>query len=156
MAGLRLKWFPDRQECDLVLTNGVLDLTHELETFVNACLFTDRRAEPGDRLPPGDTDPRGWWGDAYSPVRGDKIGSKLWLRVPGRSYETLPRVVENDIAEALQCLVDDGIVSSVDVSARFPAASRRRIDAVITLRRDGQRPIELKYDAIWQEALQAA
>jgi len=154
MSGLLLRWQPDRSECDLVITGAGLDLSHELETMVNICLFTDRHADPSDRLMPGDSDPRGWWGDLYSPIKGDRIGSKLWLRVPGRAFAGIERIVRNDIIEALQPLVDDKIASRVDATVFFHQPPlKNRLDAVVDLYRGDELALRLDYQRIWQEAL---
>ena len=154
MSGLLLRWIPERSHCDLIVTAGALDLSHELETMVNICLWTDRRADPSDRLPSGDDDPRGWWGDLYSPVRGDRIGSRLWLRVPGRAFAGIERTVRLDIIEALQPLIEDKIVSRVEAEVHFPnPLLKNRLDAIVDLYRGDQLALRLDYQRVWAEAL---
>lgn len=80
-------------------------------------LFTWARARPGDELPTPESPRMGWWGDSYSPVEGDRFGSRLWLL----SRETLTSAViakARDLAqEALAWLVTDGIAERVQVQA---------------------------------------
>ena len=111
---------------DIAVTynNGVFDIALDgydlasdkgLRTAVMISLFTDRRAEDDDRLPTDDNDRRGYWGDAYPDVDGDKLGSRLWLLAREKqTTEVLMRAREY-AHEALQWLIDDGIAKSVNV-----------------------------------------
>ena len=50
-----------------------------LARAVISSLFTWARARDGDELPTPESPRMGFWGDTYSPVTGDRWGSRLWL-----------------------------------------------------------------------------
>ena len=120
----------------ITIANGDLVADQGLQTAVVVSLFTDRRAEPDDAIPDGSNDRRGWWGDTYAAIPGDQIGSRLWLL--GRAKETqdtLNRAREYAL-EALQWLVDDGLVKSVDVTAEHLRRGVFALHIIITLLSD--------------------
>ena len=94
------------------------DLVHDdgLETAVIISLFTDARVSEAE-LPPGTTDKRGWWGDLFATVQGDRIGSKLWTLERRILNEETARDMETYAKEALDWLVGDNVAASVEVSA---------------------------------------
>jgi hypothetical protein len=49
-----------------------------LGTALLLCLFLDARAQPGDEIPDGGSDRRGWWADTLE-EGGQPWGSRLWL-----------------------------------------------------------------------------
>ena len=105
---------------DLIFNYAVSggDLTHDdgLETAVNISLFTDARVSV-DELPVGTTDRKGWWGDLFSTVQGDRIGSKLWTLERKAITEETAGDAETYAKEALDWMVQDGIAASVSVAA---------------------------------------
>ncbi len=104
---------------DLALDDRLLRDDDSIETAVVISLFTDRRAEPDDELPAGETDRRGWWGDALAQNEGDRIGSRLWLlKREKQTTETLNRAREY-AREALAWLIEDGVASRVEVAAEW-------------------------------------
>ena len=121
MTDIAIVWDEARTTGDWQLTgDGGLLTAPALETAVMVSLFTDARALPEDRLPPGE-DPRGWWGNALG---GDPIGSRLWtLRRAKREPETLRRA-EDMVREALAWLVADGVASRVEVACEWRTATR--------------------------------
>ncbi len=103
------------QGCDLVLENGALVVEHGLETAVLLSLFVDRRAR---ELPPGETDPRGWWAEA----KEDRWGSQLWTLSRAKlTRQTIERARAFAL-EALNWLVEDGILERVEVAV-LPSTS---------------------------------
>ena len=109
---------------------GQLLLAPFIVTAVYVSLFTDRRARPDDRLPTGDSDPRGWWGEALD---GKPRGSWLWLyQRAKRLPETLKRI-RDCIREALAWLVEDDLAARIDVEAEWQG--RDRIAALIRIHR---------------------
>lgn len=104
---------------DLSVIGAALKPDAGLETAVVLSLFTDARAEDGDRLPDDETDPRGWWGDVAATVDGDRFGSRLWLlKREKQTQETLNRA-RTYAEEALAWLIDDGIATAVLVEAEW-------------------------------------
>ena len=104
----------------------------DLATAVAISLFTDRTAQPDDVIPDGSGDPRGWWADdALNP-----IGSRLWLIDRSkRTQETLERA-QDYINEALQWLIDDGVVAKFGVLVEWTAQHTLGAQ-VVAYRRDG-------------------
>lgn len=118
----------------------------DLETAVLISLFTDRRADPEDRLPDGSQDPRGWWGDQG---KDRPIGSKIWLRMRSkRTTETL-QIVKGDIQEALQWLLDDGVVATIDVTTQWDGPGF--LAAVVTLSQVSGTAQALRYSWAWKD-----
>jgi len=92
-----------------------------LGTSVLISLFTDRRADADDGLAPADR--RGWVGDALSDVEGDRIGSRLWLLKREKETEDTRQRAEEYAVEALAWMIDDDLVSAVEVEAAWVAPS---------------------------------
>lgn len=97
---------------------GHLITDEGLRTMVLLCIFTDKRAEPGDPSP-DPTDPRGWWGDSYAEVEGDKMGSKWWMLQGMKANQATLEFARAEAQAALQCLVDDGIAEEITVECEI-------------------------------------
>ncbi len=124
---------------DIALTDlaGAKDLAIDdgLLSAVVVSLFSDRLANGGDELPAGEADRRGWWADATLPGGKDRIGSRLWLL---RREKQLPEVVARarDYAlEALQWLVDEERVESLEVFASVAGPGHLHITVQLRLPR---------------------
>ncbi len=117
---------------------------NDLETAILISLFTDRRASPDDEIPDGTSDPRGWWGDLGADV---PIGSRLWLLSRAKqTAETLQRA--NDyIIEALQWLIDDGVVVKFDVTVEWTDLSR--LGARIVAHKSDGSKTAVAYTSAW-------
>jgi phage gp46-like protein len=145
----------------LLLDDGTLDESQALATAVIVALGTDRLADPDEVLPdPDSTDRAGWWGDmdAEELFNGWPIGTKLWLlkraKIVGPEDPegaTLTRV-EQYIAEALQPFVDQRIATSFAVEAW--RVGREQIDAAIIIYRGPKRPVELRFQILWDGLIQ--
>lgn len=156
MIDLRLVWDAQKGRADFQLVNGQLDTSEVLATWVIASLFSDRRADPSDQLPPGVIDRRGWWGDSYADNPGDLFGSRLWLLARARSNASLPLIVKGYILEALDWLIQDGIATSIEATCIFPPNSQSRIDAEVTIFRGDGTKLTYPFNNVWQEVQQAA
>jgi phage gp46-like protein len=104
---------------------GCLATGDDLQTAIIISLFSDRMAQPGDVIPDGSNDPRGWWADGAVP-----IGSRMWLLRRSKQIPETSQLAYTYIAEALQWLIDDGVVAQFDISVQWP--SRGVLDAQIT------------------------
>ena len=133
---------------DLSIDGPDLATDAGLYTACVVSLFTDRRAEADDALPDGGDDRRGWWGDAFSPAEGDKIGSRLWLLAREKQLPEVLRRAREYATEALQWLIDDGIARQVDVAAENPRQGVLALTIRI-LRPDGS-TAEVKFDNVWE------
>ena len=97
-----------------VIENGDFKADEGLETAILISLFSDQRVTESE-LPAGHTDKRGYWGDLYPPIQGDKIGSKIWTHERGKASTETLAAIESRIPEALDWLIDDGAAASVSV-----------------------------------------
>jgi phage gp46-like protein len=104
---------------DWLLEGPGLKKEDGLETAVILSLFTDRRAKPGDKLPSAATDLRGWWGDSFPQVRGDQIGSRLWLLARSKQLTEVLNSARDYARESLLWLIEDGIARAVKVDAEI-------------------------------------
>lgn len=153
MADLLTAW--TQSTADWQLKAAALALDDGLQSAVVISLFTDRLAEPGDPLPqldlwaPGGR--RGWWGDAFSDVPGDRIGSRLWLLARAKRLPEVLRQAEEYAQEALQWLVEDGVASGVQVTASTDA-SRDLLALEVVVVRSAQPQARYRFEAFWKGA----
>lgn len=126
---------------DWVLDGPSLASGHDLETAILISLFSDRLALPSDETPDGDR--RGWWGD--SPQY--PIGSRLWLLDRVKGPRDVPQRAHDYAAEALQWLIDDGVVARFDIAAQWVTPSR--LDLIVTAnQREGTR-VAMRFAQVW-------
>ncbi len=127
---------------DIALVGPALAAIDTLETAVITSLFSDARAHSDDVIPDGTGNPRGWWADKQAPllrpqsIGADRTGSRLWLirrakQIPG----TLARL-KDYVAEALAWMVEDKLVSAIEVQASFPRRDWAAFSVTLT-RPDG-------------------
>jgi phage gp46-like protein len=119
MADISTIWSPVNLRGDWLLAGTQLQSGQDLVSAVLISLFSDRIANPDDVIPDGTNDPRGWWGDDAA----HPIGSRLWLLSRAKqTTDTLARA-QTYIAEALQWLIDDGVVARFDIYVEWTRAS---------------------------------
>ncbi|WP_034627143.1 phage GP46 family protein [Desulfocurvibacter africanus] len=104
---------------DLALNGPDLASDSGLRTAVLLSLLTDRRAEDDDEIPDGTGDRRGWWADAYAEREGDRWGSRLWLLRRSKQLPETVRLAREYAEEALAWMVEDGVATSVSVTAEI-------------------------------------
>jgi phage gp46-like protein len=132
---------------DWRLDGGDLASDNGLTTAVVISLFTDARARDDDVLPLGQTDRRGWWGDAYPPAEGDRIGSRLWLLRASKQLQKALIEAREMAEEALAWMIADGVARKVEVEtfiARFEVMGM----LVRIIRPDG-RALPIRFDLLW-------
>lgn len=149
MSDIALTWDPVSTAWDFSIVANDLATDDGLRTAILLSLFLDRQAEPGDELPEGETDRRGWWADVFAHVPGDKIGSRLWLLDRAKPVPlTLARAKEY-AAESLKWLTDDAVVSSVTASAEFLTKPRGLAVIVDVLRPGALEFTRFRFDRVW-------
>ncbi len=121
-----------------------------LETAVVLSLFTDRRADDADVVPDGTLNRRGWWGDSFPKVDGDKIGSKLWLLAREKQLPAVMERAKQYAKEALQWLIDDGIARAVTVNAEIVRTGVLGLQ--IDIDRADKPVAKYRFDAFWRGA----
>lgn len=122
-------------ETDLVFSENDLNTESGLKTAVLVSLFTDARVSESE-LPPGESDLRGYWGDAFPEVAGDRYGSKLWLLAREKMTAEVRARAEEYAIEALQWLIDDGVASAIDVSVEVTGIESVTMKVQITRPKD--------------------
>lgn len=146
---IKIRWVPSECRGDWVIENGDIGLDSALTSAVLVSLFSDRvapetvttdAASAGivgapDAEGSNRADRRGWWGDAYNAA---PIGSRLWqlARTIVANQTSVLRETEAICHEALQWLVDDGVVQSVNVAASW--GQKNALIFKITIRKPGQ------------------
>jgi len=113
---------------------------------VEISLFSWRRAEPDDEI--DDEQRMGWWGDSFPAVDGDKLGSRLWLLRRKTITPEVLRQAEAYAREALQWMIDDELVRTVEIQLTRP--NHTRVDMVVTLTDDGGPLPPFNFENIWQ------
>jgi len=144
MTDIALQW--DFDHGDVAMGEADLVADEGLETAVLLSLFLDRRADADDGVSI-DQDPRGWWGDSFASVAGDRIGSKLWLLGREKQMTSVAQRAQTYAAEALAWLVEDGVASEVDVRATFVAPGRCTL--AVAIQRPQTPPFNRQYQYVW-------
>lgn len=117
-----------------------------LENYILLSLSTNRRADPTDEIPSNTMDKQGWWGDVLDDVL---FGSKLWLRQNLRMSPELLTLVKQDIEDALQWMIDDTIVDSIDVTVARDIENANRLIFNISLNKQNEGQIGFDYYFNW-------
>lgn len=136
MSDITSVWDAETQHCDYVVANGDFVSGSDVETAVLISIFTDRLAEVNDALPdapsgqPGDR--RGWWADDPE----YPIGSRLWLLKRAKGPLDVAAKAKEYATEALQWMIDDGVVARFDVEAIWTPPNQLDL-LVVAYRSDG-------------------
>lgn len=146
MTDARAAYTPQTMRFDLALAAYDLDSDDGLETAVIVSLFSDRRAHADDALPSGN-DRRGWWGDTYPDVAGDKIGSRLWLFSRSKQTTQTLDTARDAARDALTWLVDDGVARSIDVQAYVVRSGVLGLD--IAIARADKPVAQYRFESFW-------
>lgn len=137
MSDITTIWNTQSMRGDWAVANGALVSGQDVVSAVLISLLTDRLAMPGDAIPDappvGLADRRGWWGDADPEY---PIGSRLWLLDRVKGPMDVAARAEDYAKEALQWMLDDGVVANFDVKATWVPQTRLDL-VVIAYRTDG-------------------
>ena len=120
-----------------------LNSEHDLKTAVLISLFTDRRAYDDDGLPDPRGSKRGWWADAIS----EKIGSRLWLLHREKQLNSVVLRAKEYAAEALQWLIDDGVVEKVEITAEIVRTGFLGLQVILS--KTNKTTADFKYEYAW-------
>lgn len=105
-------------------------------------IFTHRRADPDDNADV----PMGWWGDTWPMVANDRYGSKLWLLQRSKLTNALVNTVRTYLRESLQWMLDDGVVSRVDIDVQRTSINELG-NSIVLWRWDG--PVTISFNDFW-------
>lgn len=131
---------------DAVFENNDLSTDEGLQTAVTVSLFTDARVDK-EELPEGETDQRGWWGDALNDDN-DKIGSKLWTLERQKITTQVLEDFKQFSEESLQWLIDDQIAASINVVVE--RVDNFSISVVIEITRPQDERQRYRYGYLWK------
>jgi phage gp46-like protein len=147
VGDIKTVFFNTAEAADYAVGGLLLAADEGLTTAVILSLFTDARAQVDDAIPHGDSDRRGWWGDAFPAVAGDSLGSRLWLVWPGK--QTLDNLLRarGFAEEALQWMVTDGVARAVTVTASNPRDGLLAL--AITIDKPDGEALALRFESLW-------
>lgn len=127
------------------IENGDFVSDDGLETAVIISLFTEGRVSV-EQLPQGQLSRKGWWGDEFSEVDKDRIGSRLWtLKREKRTTEVL-RKFEDYSIEALNWMKEDGVAASIIASASYDRVTKFLILEIEIVRPEGKTKFKVNWD----------
>ena len=150
---------------DWQLDTPSLEEDNGLETAIIISLFTHRRANDDDVIPDGSDNKRGYWGDAYSDIESDLIGSRLWLLFREKDTQAVVNRARDYVIEALQWLIEDGVAHRIDVITGWVDKVSGNITETKTIHarpgvlgigiavyRNEDSPQKFRFDHFWEEA----
>jgi phage gp46-like protein len=143
MADITTVWNASLLRGDWAQAGTSLQSGGDVVTAVLISLFTDRVANADDAIPDGTPDPRGWWAD--DPQR--PIGSRLWLLEREKQLNSIPQRAKDYCKEALQWMLDDGVVARFDIAAAWVRDSFLGVQ-VTAYQQDGT-TTTVKFSAAW-------
>jgi phage gp46-like protein len=111
--------------------SGDFETDSTVENPLNASLFTNARADASE-VPQAERRD-GWWGNELYEVIGHQFGSKLHLLKQRRFNDETKNKAIDYIRKGLQWLIDDGIVTDINVSAILVYGNINTIQTEITL-----------------------
>lgn len=136
---------------------GVMDLAIEdddiardtgLETSVLISRFTDRRAADEDVLL-NPEDKRGWWGDQFSEVDGDQIGSRNWLLERALLTPDVEVQTEVRTGESFDWMLVDDVAASIDITIETDDETRSLCEQ-ITINQPTGDQLNFQYTSVWE------
>lgn len=107
---------------DSFFAEGDATLTDDLRPAVIFSLMTDARAHDDDEVPGNPADRRGYWHDTFLPDEGDSEGSRLYLLQGKAASEETRLLAEGIVKQALQHMIDDGLVLRFSIDAWWEQA----------------------------------
>lgn len=143
MSDIATEWNVNTLRGEWSLAQGELLSGHDLQTAIIISLFTDRLARDDDVM--DDNVRRGWWGDSGQDY---VIGSRLWLIAREKLTVNVAQRAEDYAREALQWLIDDGVVASLDIGSQiiYPA----RLNLFIRYHQPGYHKEDLRFFWVWE------
>ena len=99
---------------DLSIENGDLAKTDSLDTAIYMSVFCEKRAEKINNQ----INKRGHFTNLFSLVSGYQVGSLLWLYTEqAKNTDANLSLIQSSIKDGLKWLIEDKIVSKINVSA---------------------------------------
>lgn len=134
---------------DIELTENGEDLKGavNLRNAAGIMIFSERRTNSDDQVP----NQAGYAGDSMDAVDEDILGSKLWQRLRGKSLQSHLPEAEEDVQEALQELITQGIASAINVTASYVGNANQRMRLDIEIVRLVGENVQFNY--VWEQPL---
>lgn len=118
-----------------------------LARAVISSLFTWARAREGDELPTPESPRMGFWGDTYSPVTGDRWGSRLWLLARETLTASTAAKARDLAKEALEWMVVDKVAERIQVETARNGVDRLGMRILVD-EPNGSR-LDIRFADIW-------
>lgn len=125
---IRIFWDNTQALGDWALSEGDLQTGQDLETACLVSLFSDALATSDFTPTDGTTDRRGWWADYYQ----QPTGSNLWQLDRAKTTRANLGLAQSTVQQALQWLIDDGVVASIVVNTQYITANMMGIAVAFT------------------------
>ncbi len=148
MGDFAMVWDVAQLSGDWRLDAGGLLEEEGLASAVILSLFTDRLAEPSDRIPDGTTDRRGVWSDLFRRDQADRQGSRLWLLHREKLTEAVRLRARDYAREALDWMLEDGVADAVAIEAVIVPPDR--LDLRVVVSKDGRTLFDNRFGLLWQ------
>lgn len=145
MSDLDLVW--QGTTGDLAVVANDLARDDSFKSSVGRSLFSWRRADDTDKLPPGTTERYGWWGDTQSDIPDDRYGSRLYLLKREKQTEETRQRAKQYSAEALDWIIEDRATDEVTVDVTYIAQGVMAIDVAIYKPQTGL--VEYRFNYAW-------
>lgn len=143
-----LSFDPESGLLDMSLAGADFAGDDTLVTAVLLSLCADRLVLAHE-VRPGE-DRRGWWADAYAASPQDKFGCRWWLLAREKQLQSSVQRARDYALEALKWMQEDGLVTSVGVTAFVPRMGW--LVLLITLSLNG---VDRRYRFEWNASVQA-
>lgn len=143
MSDITTVWDASLLRGDWAQAGASLQSGADVVTGVLISIFTDRVANADDAIPDGTADPRGWWAD--DPQK--PIGSRLWLLGREKQLDSVPQRAKDYCKEALQWMLDDGVVAKFEIAAQWVRAGFLGVQ-ITAYQQDGTTTV-VKFTAAW-------
>jgi len=143
MSDIKTIWNADTGHGDWQQAAGDLASGDDLQSAIYISLFTDRRAREDDSYD-GD-DRKGWWGDSGADYQ---IGSRIWLLRRSKLSTAVANSAASYAKEALQWLIDDGVIASVSITTQIVYPSR--LYMAITYQKPDRTSSTVQYYWVWE------
>lgn len=143
MSDFATVWNQVTSGCDWVMQGTQPAIGGDLGTAILISIFSDRLAEPDDKIPDLTSDARGWWGDLEEDYR---VGSRMWLLSRSKQTPDVPIRAKVYLAEALQWLIDDGVVMKFDIETEFVG---NQLHAGVTAHRSDGTTVAQHFSWVW-------
>ncbi len=144
MSDTSIQWDVLNSRGDWVLAGSALQTGSALQSAVLISLFSDRMATPDDVIPDGSGNPRGWVGDLDSDY---PIGSRLWLLDRTKATSDVLTRASDYCYEALQWLIEDGIVGRFDILTEWTLPNMLGIQ-IIAHKQNGT-TVSMNFSSVW-------